>query len=91
MPWNPYGRRRKTEEAPDIGDVWAVLRQIQNIIGGMSSEIANIALSVNRYDARIEAVAVELNKAVGRVEAVASALAELASAADRPPIWDERR
>lgn len=88
MPWNIYGGRRKTEENPEIRDVWAVLRQIQNIIGGMSSEVASIALSVNRYDARIEAITVELRQAVGRIEATASALAQLATLADRPGLWD---
>lgn len=86
MPWKPYTTRRKTEVNPTARDIWLALRQMQNVVGGMSSQVASIALSVNRSDARIEHVVSEFGHIVTELRSATEQVAELLNAALREDV-----
>lgn len=74
MPWRPGSPRHKPELHPEIGDVWAVLRQMQNTLGGLVAQNANVALAATRTDARNENICAQMGDMVVRLEKVASGL-----------------
>jgi hypothetical protein len=53
MPWK-FNVRHKAERDPQIRDLWAILRHIQQHIGSIPAMLANIALTQSQQGARLE-------------------------------------
>jgi len=74
VPWRKQPPRQRTEENPQIRDVWLGVRQCQTLLAGLSSEVATLALSHSRSDARLEHLGGEVARLNASLVALTTAL-----------------